>query len=92
MRSSGTISSSSEEVVVEGKTRGTATDEAQRAGKPLFLESQFADNLRLETKANSVADTEDSAKKQKLEYSEGKEDSLKKIDEKNISEKELKSK
>ena len=92
MRSPGTLSSSSEEVVVEGKTRGAATDEAQRAGKSLFLESQFADNLRLETKANTVADTEDSAKKQKLEYFEGKEDALKKIDGKNGSEKEWKSK
>jgi hypothetical protein len=92
VRSPGTISSSSEEVAVEGKTRGAATDEAQRAGKSLFLESQFANNLRLETKTNTVADTDDSAKKQKLEYSEGKEDSLKKIDGKNISEKEWKIK
>jgi len=91
MRSPGHISSSSEEVVVESKPRGAAADEAQRAGKSL-LESQFADNLRLETKANTVADTEDTAKKQKLEDSEGKEDSLKKIEEKNISEKEWKSK
>ena len=92
MRSPATISSSSEEAVVEGKTRGAATDEAQRAGTSLFLEPQFADNLRLETKANSVAETEDSAKKQKLEYSEGKEDSLKKMDGKDVSEKEWKSK
>jgi len=92
MRSPGNISSSSEEVVLEGKTRVAATDEAQRAGKSLFLESQLADNLRLETKANTVADTEDSAKKQKVEYSEGQEDSLKKIDGKNLSEKEWKSK
>jgi hypothetical protein len=92
MRSPGAISSSSEEVVVESKTRGAVTDDAQRAGKSLFLESQFADNLRLETKANTVADTEDSSKKQKLEDSVGKEDSLKKIDRKDISEKELKSK
>jgi len=92
MRSPATISSSSEEAVVEGKTRGAATDEAQRAGTSLFLESQFADNLRLEKKANSVAETEDSEKKQKLEYSEGKEDSLKKIDGKDISEKEWKIK
>lgn len=92
MRSPATISSSSEEAVVESKTRGAATDEAQRAGKSLFLESQFADNLRLETKANSVAETEDSTKKRKLEYSEEKEDSLKKIEGKDVSEKEWKSK
>lgn len=92
MRSPGTISSLSEEVVVESKTRGAATDEAQRAGKSVFLESQIADNLRLETKASTVADTEDSSKKQKLEDSVGKEDSLKKLDGKDVSEKELKSK
>jgi hypothetical protein len=92
MRSPDTISSSSEGVVVEGNARRAATDEAQRAGKSLFLESQLAENLRLETKANTVAVTEGSAKKQELEDSERKEDSLKKIEGINISGKELKSK
>ena len=86
MRSPDTKSSSSEEVVVEIKTKIAATDEAQKAGKSLILESQLSENLRLETKAITVADTEDSQKKQELEDSERKEDSLKKIDEKSKDE------
>jgi hypothetical protein len=91
MRSPDTISSSSEGVVVEGNTRKSATDEAQRAGKSLFIESRLAENLRLETKANTVADTVNSVKKQELEDSEGKDVSLKNIEGKNISGKEWKN-
>jgi hypothetical protein len=91
MRSPDTVSSSSEGVVVEGNTRKSATDEAQRAGKSLFLESQLAENLRLETKVNTVVDTVNSAKKQELEDSEEKDVSLKNIEGKNISGKEWKN-
>lgn len=85
MKSPGTMSSSSEEVVAGGKPTGAATDEGQQGGKPVSVESRFAENMRFEVKASTVADTKSCPKKQELEESEGKEDVLKKIDEKNIS-------
>jgi hypothetical protein len=91
MKSPDAISSSSEEVVAEGKTTGAATDEAQRAGKPLSFESQFMENRSFETKANTAADIKDFQKKQERKEADRKED-LKNIDGKILSGKEGKDK
>ena len=91
MKSRDAIFSSSEELVVEGKTTGAATDEAQREAKPLSFESQLTENRSFETKADTAADIKDFQKKQELKEADRKED-LKNIDGKIISGKEGKDK
>jgi hypothetical protein len=60
------ISSSSDEMAVEGKIQGAAVNEARAASKPVITQSKPSENMRLETTITTLEDTKGSVLKQEF--------------------------